>query len=281
MSGSKQITLLGAKGMLGTDLTAMAVKRGWSLRALDLPEFDITQPEHLERAVSPNSVIVNCAAYTNVEKAESEPELAEKVNAWAVGRLGELAKRAGARVLHISTDFVFDGMLDRPYVETDIPNPINAYGLSKWHGELALEASGCQHCILRIEWTYGRHGVHFIKKLMEAVHSGEPLRVVDDQVGAPTATTGVAEVICNLLEGDFPEGVFHFAAWGYVSRYGMAQFIFDTLEMPVELTPCKTADFPSVAKRPLNSRFNCKKIKGTLGRSIEHWKDTLAQYLET
>lgn len=281
MSDLKQITLLGAKGMLGSDLTAVATGRGWSVTALDLPEFDITQPDRLEGIVSPGGVIVNCAAYTNVEQAESEPELADKVNAQAVGQLGDIAKQAGAKVLHISTDFVFDGALDRPYVETDTPNPISAYGRSKWRGEQALAASGCQHCIVRVEWTYGRHGVNFIQKLLDAARANKPLRVVDDQVGAPTATRQVAEVLCDLLDKDVPEEVFHLAASGYVSRYGMAQFMFDTLQMPVELSPCKTSDLPAAAKRPLNSRFDCTKIEAAIGRPIPHWKETLEHYLKS
>ena len=279
MSHLKHIALLGAKGMLGSDLSAIAAGRGHVVNRLDLPAFDITRPEHVEQAAADCDVIINCAAYTNVEKAESEPDAACKVNAEAVGRLGDIAKTHDTPVLHISTDFVFDGTLDRPYVETDTPHPISAYGLSKWRGEQALAASGCRHAIIRVEWTYGRHGVNFIEKLLAAARAGKPLRVVDDQVGAPTATTTVSEAICDLLAGGVPEGVFHLAADEYVSRYGMAQFMFDTLDMRVDLSPCKTSDFPSAAQRPLNSRFDCSKIEAALGRPLEHWKESLGRYL--
>jgi len=265
--------------MLGTDLAAIAAGRGHSVTGLDLPAFDITRTDHLQRAVACGGVIVNCAAYTNVEKAEAEPELAHKVNAEAVGRLGEIAKQADLPVLHISTDFVFDGTLKRPYTEADMPNPVSVYGASKWMGEQALMASGSCHCIIRVEWTYGRNGVNFIQKLLAAAGAGKPLRVVDDQVGAPTATTAVSLAICQLLEEGFPEGVFHLAAGGFVSRFEMAQFMFQTLKMPVELSPCKTSDFPSAAKRPLNSRFDCGKIESALGRPMEHWKKMLCDYL--
>lgn len=279
MSRRRHITLLGGRGMLGSDFSASAGERGWSVTTLDLPEFDITKMEHLEQVVPSGGVVVNCAAYTNVEKAESEPALAHRVNAEAVGLLGQIAKKADAAVLHISTDFVFDGTLDSPYCETDAPNPVSVYGLSKWRGEQALAASGCRHCIVRVEWTYGRHGINFVKKLLDAAQAGKPLRVVDDQVGAPTATTQVSETLCDLIKGDFPEGVFHLAAGGYVSRYGMAQFMFDTLRMEVELNPCKTADFVTAAKRPLSSRFDCAKIEAAIGRSMEHWKESLGCYL--
>lgn len=279
MSAGLRIALLGGKGMLGTDFAAAVTMRGGSVSTLDLPEFDITRVEHLEQAVPPGGWVVNCAAYTNVEKAQAEPELAHRVNAEAVGLLGQIAKKADAAVLHISTDFVFDGTLDGPYCETDTPNPVSVYGLSKWQGEQALAASGCRHCIVRIEWTYGQHGVNFITKMLEAARAGKPLRVVDDQVGAPTATTQVSEVLCDLLAGDAAEGTFHLAAGGYVSRYGMAQFMFDTLKMDVELSPCKTSDFVTAAKRPLNSRFDCAKIEAALGRSMAHWKEALGCYL--
>ena len=280
MACSGMIVLLGANGMLGSDITAEAARRGVSVVGLDLPAFDITNADHLRRAIPHGGLIINCAAYTNVEKAESEPQLAEKVNAEAVGMLGNIAKQADASVLHISTDFVFDGALDRPYVETDAANPLSAYGRSKWHGEQALAASGCRYCIVRVEWTYGKHGVNFIKKLMDAAAAGKPLRVVDDQIGSPTATTEAAAALCELIAKGMPQGVFHLAASGYVSRFDMAQFMFQTLRRPVDLSPCKTSDFPSAAQRPLNSRFDCRKLESYLGRPMKPWQESLKRYLE-
>lgn len=280
MACSGMITLLGAKGMLGSDITAEAARRGVPMVGLDLPAFDITNPDHLQKAIPHGGLIINCAAYTNVEKAESEPQLAEKVNAEAVGMLGTIAKQADASVLHISTDFVFDGTLARPYAETDAANPLSAYGRSKWHGEQALAASGCRHCIVRVEWTYGKHGVNFIKKLLDAAAAGKPLRVVDDQVGAPTATTEAAAALCDLIAKGMPQGVFHLAASGYVSRFEMARFMFETLAMPVDISPCKTRDFPSAAQRPLNSRFDCRKLESALGRPMKPWQESLKRYLE-
>lgn len=281
MSGTKTLILLGANGMLGSDLTAEASHRGWTVVGLDLPAFDITHADHLRKAIPHGGLIVNCAAYTNVEKAEAEPPLAEKVNAEAVGMLGEIAQKTEASVLHISTDFVFDGTLARPYVETDAAHPLSAYGRSKWHGEQVLAASGCRHCIVRVEWTYGKHGINFIKKLLDAARAGKPLRVVDDQVGAPTATTEVAVALCDLIAKGMPQGVFHLAASGYTSRFEMTKFMFETLNMPVNLSPCKTSDFPSAAQRPLNSRFNCGKLESHLGRPMKPWQDVLTHYLTT
>jgi len=273
-----RITILGGKGMLGSDLVSACRQKGLDTVVLDLPEFDITNSNHLQQAVSNTQVIVNCAAYTNVDGAESESELAYQVNATAVGQLGALVKKAGLWLLHISTDFVFDGRSDRPYVETDTPNPINEYGKSKFAGEQLLIDSGCRNCIMRVEWTYGPHRGNFVTKIIQHAKSNKALKVVDDQIGSPTPTTEVAKVICELLTNQ-PQGIFHYASAGYVSRYEMARFVFDQLSMDVDLTPCKTSDFKSPAERPLNSRFNCDKIQDFLDEPIESWQNPLERFL--
>lgn len=275
----KQIVVLGGRGMLGTDLVAQLRQNRIQPVVLDLPEFDITNAQQLKAAVAAAETIINCAAYTNVEKAESESDLAYRVNAEAVGHLGRFAADSGANVVHISTDFVFDGKGDRPYVETDPANPINTYGKTKLAGEKLLAQSGCRFCIIRVEWTYGQAGNNFVKKLIEHSRSGKPLRVVDNQVGSPTATTEAAKAICKLLP-NLPEGIFHFAAAGFISRYEMARFIFDKLGTTVDLSPCKSADFPTVAVRPLNSCFDCSKIEKLLDEPIKQWQRPLEHFLE-
>jgi dTDP-4-dehydrorhamnose reductase len=272
------IAILGGRGMLGTDLAGICRQGGFDVNVFDLPEFDITNSQQLEQVVSPADAIVNCAAYTDVDGAESEVMMAHKVNAEAVGRLGAIAQNEGKWIFHVSTDFVFDGRSDTPYVETDSPNPVNEYGKSKLAGERLLEESGCRHCILRVEWTYGLHGNNFVKKMIQGAKKDKTVKVVDDQVGSPTATTEVAGVICKLLQKK-PEGILHFASTGYVSRYEMAKFIFDKLSLDVNLLPCKTGDFISAAVRPLNSRFNCSKIKALLNEQIEPWQVPLERFL--
>jgi dTDP-4-dehydrorhamnose reductase len=278
VANDTRITILGGRGMLGSDLAPACRQQGLNTIVLDLPEFDITNTDQLQQVVSNAQVIVNCAAYTNVDKAESQTELTYQVNAEAVGRLGALAREANIWVLHISTDFVFDGKSDKPYVETDTPNPINAYGKTKLAGEQLLVQSGCSYCIIRVEWTYGSAGNNFVAKLIRHAKAGEPLKVVDDQIGSPTATAEVAKVICKLLRKR-PEGIFHFASAGYVSRYEMAKFIFDKLSMEVSLLPCKTSDYVSAAVRPLNSRFDCSKIGILLDEPIESWQVPLEHFL--
>jgi dTDP-4-dehydrorhamnose reductase len=274
-----RVAILGGKGMLGSDLALICQQHRLITSVLDLPEFDITNENHLVGALKEVDAVINCAAYTNVEKAESESELAYKVNGEAVGKLGFAAKEAGVWVLHISTDFVFDGKSRRPYVETDPPHPINIYGAGKLAGEELLVESGCRYCIMRIEWTYGSGGNNFVTKMIKHAKAGERLKVVNDQIGSPTATTEVAKGICRLLPKK-PQGVFHFASAGYVSRFEMAKFIFDKLNMSVDLNSCKTTDFPTVAARPLNSRFDCSKIKALLDEPIEPWQAPLGRFLE-
>jgi dTDP-4-dehydrorhamnose reductase len=275
----KRVAILGGKGMLGSDLALACQQHQLVTTVLDLPEFDITNEKHLTNILKDVVAVINCAAYTNVEKAESEAELAYKVNAEAVGKLGSAAKNAGVWVLHISTDFVFDGTSSKPYVETDTPNPINVYGASKLAGEKLLVESGCRHCIMRVEWTYGSCGNNFVTKMIKRARTSRMLKVVDDQIGSPTATAEIAKVICKLLPKK-PQGLFHFASAGYVSRFEMAKFIFDKLNMFVDLNSCKTAEFPTVAARPLNSRFDCSKIKALLDEPIEPWQAPLERFLE-
>lgn len=272
------LAIIGGRGMLGTDLTSECGRYGFEPVVLDLPEFDITNIDHVHRAVSSADMIVNCAAYTNVDGAESETESAYQVNADAVGRLGAIVRDAGKWLLHISTDFVFDGKSDQPYVETDSAHPINTYGKSKLAGEQLLAESGCRYCVVRVEWTYGLAGNNFVTKLMRRAETGNALKVVDDQVGSPTATIEVSRAICELLKNK-PEGLFHFAAAGYVSRYDMAKFIVDKLSIDIDVTPCKTSDFPSPANRPLNSRFDCHKIQSLLSEPIEHWQKPLERFV--
>lgn len=274
------VAILGGRGMLGTDLVNVCRRQGFEAAVFDLYEFDITNSQQLRQAVDSSELIINCAAYTDVDGAESHSDLAYAVNAEAVGELGRFACEADKWVLHISTDFVFDGRLDRPYRETDEPNPIGRYGGSKLAGERLLVASGCRHCIMRVQWTYGANGKNFVTKLLELSKSRKELRVVDDQVGSPTATTEAAKTICELVKKQ-PQGLFHYAADGYVSRFETAKFIFDKMKITVDLKSCTSDEFESAAKRPLNSRFCCDKIRALLTEPIKPWQKPLEEFLES
>jgi dTDP-4-dehydrorhamnose reductase len=277
---SEKVAILGGRGMLGSDVAAECGKRGIPFEVFDLPEFDITNESQLFSIVKQHRTIINCAAYTNVDGAETETEKAMQVNTEAVGKLGLFARKTGAWVLHISTDFVFDGAGDKPLTEKDLPHPINAYGRTKHVGERLLLENKCKYCIIRVEWTYGLHGENFIKKILQKAKSQPELKVVDDQFGSPTATTEAAMAICDVMKKK-PQGIFHFASQGYASRFEVAQFIIRQLGLTVQVTPCKTDDFPSPAARPLNSRLDCTKIRKLLHVPIKPWHIPLREFLKS
>lgn len=264
--------------MLGSDLTSALNAAGYMTRAFDLPECDITQPADIEQALDGADIVVNCAAFTNVDGAEDQPERAEAVNARAVGSLADAAKRRNIFVVHISTDFVFDGQGTRPWREDDSPNPISVYGRTKLAGEQALQHSGCQHLIIRVQWSYGRNGTNFISKILERGKTGAPLKIVADQFGAPTWTRDMSRAIVRMLE-QRTVGLWHFANSGYASRFDVARFVLDYYKLSNPLTPCRTAEFPARAARPLNSRFDLSHIQTALGYPIRPWQHALAEYL--
>ena len=275
----QHIAVLGGRGMLGTDLCQALRAAGCRVTALDQPEFDITHADQVGLALAGAAAVVNCAAYTNVDGAEANRELADAVNHVAVGTLGRLAAAQGLYVLHISTDFVFDGELGRPYRESDVPRPLSVYGASKLAGEQALQASGCKHAIVRVEWTYGRAGQNFVSKFLARAAVSDDLTMVVDQVGAPTWTRDVSVALLDLLERR-RQGLFHYAAAGYATRFEVAQAILELRALVGKrLQPCRTGDFPAAARRPLNSRFDCTAIDTVLAHPRPHWRAALARYL--
>ncbi len=265
--------------MLGSDLVPCLADAGHEVRGYDLPEFDLTNTGHLESMVRGVDVVVNCAAYTNVDKAESEPDLAMAVNGDAVLALARLAAANGIYLVHVSTDFVFNGDSEAPYAESDPVAPLSAYGESKLAGEFGVLTSHCKGAILRVQWTYGRHGRHFVSKILELAESRPSLKVVADQVGAPTPTTLVSETIARLIEARLT-GIYHLAAAGHASRFDVAKHIVATRGLDVEVLPCSSAEFPAPARRPLNSRFDCSRIDRALGLKRRPWQEYLTSYLE-
>ena len=268
--------------MLGTDLIEILMSRGFVPTTYDLPELDLRNARHLGMALQEADAAINCAAYTNVDGAESDPDTAYSINAEAVGTLGRLAAGMCVPIIHISTDFVFDGRRDRPYKEDDAVGPLGVYGASKLKGEQLLAQSGCHYCIVRVQWTYGTAGNNFIKKILERAQSGHPVKVVDDQIGAPTSTREVALALTELLslpEG-LPRGLLHFTAAGYASRFEVARFVIEKKGLDVEVIPCKSHEFVAPARRPLNSLFDCQKITELLKKPIKPWQVPLNNYLE-
>lgn len=274
----KKLAIIG-NGMLGSEVVKAAKASGWQPVVYDYPEFDITDYTQLEELVKESDCIVNCSAYTNVDKAESEPEKCFAVNSDAPGKLGEFAAAEDKYVLHISTDFVFGDLTDQPQDEDSTPEPLSVYGASKLAGELKLLKSGCKCSIIRVEWSYGINGQNFISKIISLAEKHSSLKVVDDQTGAPTSTRDMANTIVAVLEKKL-EGTFHFASSGYTTRFEVAKEIIDKLQLDCKLSPCSSDEFPTPAKRPKNSKFDCSKIENALGIKRPEWRDSLIKYLE-
>ncbi len=282
-----KILLTGSAGQLGRELVRSLACLGEVVacdrRALDLGDADALRP--VLRATKP-SVVVNAAGYTAVDRAESEPAAAEAVNGLAPGILAEEAKRCGALLVHYSTDYVFDGAKGAPYTEDDAPAPLSAYGRSKLAGERAIAAVAGRHLILRTGWVFGLHGANFIKTILRLARERDELRVVADQRGAPTWTRHLADATALLLaRRDAAEGLFHVAAAGEATWHGYAEAIVATaaaaglIERAPHVLPIATADYPLPARRPADSRLDCRRLARDCGIALPDWRTGLADCL--
>lgn len=221
-------------------------------------------------------IIVNCAAYTDVERAESEEEVAYAVNALGAKNLAEAAKQSNALLIHISTDFVFMGGCCQRLDENAHPQPLNAYGRTKLAGEEAVQASGCHHIILRTAWLYSEFGNNFLTKIAARAATNAQLCVVDDQYGSPTYARDLAASIVQIIgEEKFHEGLYHFTNLGECSRWEQAKAICEALGLQTEVKPCRTIDFPTKAVRPNNCVLDKSKFQRTFGIAIPEWRDAL------
>ena len=282
-----KILLTGSAGQLGRELKRSLASLG-ELIACDRSQLDLADPDALRTAVRDlaPTVIVNAAAYTAVDKAETETGLAEAINAAAPGILAEEARRLGARLIHYSTDYVFDGTKASPYRENDATAPLSAYGRSKRQGELAIAASGARYLVLRTSWVYGLHGANFMKTMLRLGRERDELRVVGDQVGAPTWTRHLADATALILAGhSTAEGLYHLAASGETSWYGYAEAIFaeaqaiGLLEKSPKVNRITTAEYPLPASRPANSRLDCTRFTADFGLALPDWRTGLADCL--
>ena len=272
-----RILLAGRNGQVGRELLKTLAPLG-EIQAPGRAELDLSDAARLREAVRAANadVIVNAAAYTAVDQAESEPDAAFAVNALAPGILAEEAKKSGALLVHYSTDYVFDGEKPAPYVEEDEPNPINVYGASKLAGERAIAASGCRHLILRTSWVYGPRGGNFMLTMLRLARERPELRVVDDQVGAPTSSLAIARATAQVLRPG-AHGLYHLAAAGQTSWCGFARAILKRAGSTTPVAAIRTADYPTPAKRPRNSRLNCARLRADFGLALAPWEEQLAE----
>ncbi|HEY9881092.1 MAG TPA: dTDP-4-dehydrorhamnose reductase [Leptolyngbyaceae cyanobacterium] len=293
----KRILLLGAAGQVGQELAQVLPVFG-TVTEFDRSHIDIIQPEVLRQAIAQvhPDVIVNASAYTAVDRAEQEPDLAHQINAIAPTVMAEAAQEQGALMVHLSTDYVFDGQKSRPYSEDDVPAPLGVYGQTKLAGELGIQQHCDRYVILRTAWVYGVYGKgNFVKTMLRLASQREELRVVADQVGTPTWAFNIAQAIATLLAAAISDdktlnsevqGIYHFTNSGIASWYDFAVAIVEearSLGLPLQvehIVPIPTTDYPTPAQRPAFSVLCNQKIQPLLGSPPKHWRNSLRRMLQ-
>ena len=287
------ILLIGKIGQVGWELRRTLAPMA-RVTCVDFPEIDLTSSDSIRRWVRearPN-IVINAAAYTAVDKAETELDKAMKINGVAPGILAEEAKKLGALLVHYSTDYIFDGTKTEPYVEPDAPNPLSAYGRTKLAGDEAVRAIGGAHLIFRLCWVYGARGQNFMLTMMRLAREREKLRVVGDQVGCPTWSRMIAETttlaLKQVVAAPDPAaftGTYHLASSGVTSWHGFADAIIKLMaaggKKCTQVEAITTAEYPTPTKRPAYSVLSCDKLERVFGLRLPHWEDSLKQVLET
>ena len=277
---SKRILVTGSNGQLGCEMRRLGAVSPNEYFFTDIAELDITDKAAVAAFVAEHGIeiIVNCAAYTDVDRAEEDEPSAERINSDAVRNLAEAMKAVDGTLFHISTDYVFglDGNVPRT---EDMPlDPLGAYGRTKLHGEQAIAASGCKHIIVRTAWLYSEHGHNFLKTMLRLTAERESLNVVFDQTGTPTYAGDLALALFSVIEGgtyEGNEGIYHFSNEGVCSWYDFAREIATATGRDCKIVPCHSSEFPSKVARPPYSVLDKTKIKTTFGIEIPHWRDSM------
>ena len=278
-----KILVTGALGQLGREIARLAESSEHTYIYTDVRpcggvlSLDITDAEAVNAAVQGVDVIVNCAAYTDVNKAESDAEAAHKVNAQAPALLAEAAKAAGAMLIHVSTDYVFDGQANVPYTEEAQKNPLGVYGRTKLEGENAIVASGCRYLIFRTSWLYSNTGKNFFLTMAELTAEKPEINVVIDQVGTPTYAYDLAYLITYIIEENLLDrnGVYNYSGEGVCSWFDFASEINSQMGHTCRIVPCRSEEYPTPAARPHYSVLDKTKVKADFGIEIPYWKYSL------
>jgi dTDP-4-dehydrorhamnose reductase len=276
-----RILVAGGQGQVGSALEQQGLEQSLDLVALGRQDLDITSAESIAAVFAENEpdLLINAAAYTAVDKAESEPELAYAINETATGLLADACAERGIPMLHISTDYVFDGTKDSPYVETDAVNPIAVYAKSKEAGERALRARLDRHIILRTSWVFGLQGNNFVKTMVRLAKDRDRLTVVADQFGGPSSALGIAEALLTIAAqyqsgSSIAWGTYHYCQKPYVSWYQFAEAIvaraieIGLVDHAVEVAPIPSSEFPTPVERPKNSRLDCTRLRQLVGKEL-------------
>jgi len=275
-----RVLITGAEGMLGRRLVEEAERRGHAVTGLDRPGFELSDPEAAARQIEAArpELVVHGAAFTDVDACESQAALAMAINGEASGAVAQAARRAGAYCLFVSTDYVFDGRKDGPYLEDDPTGPAGAYGRSKLLGEERVRAAGGS--VLRLSWSFGPQGKNFVATIAGLLTEGRAVKVVDDQRGSPTYTRDAAAATLDIAEAR-GAGIYHGCNAGETTWFGFARAIAAGLGRdPAQVSPCTTAEFPRPAPRPANSRLGGRRLADLRGRPMPSWEDALGRYLE-
>ncbi|MDO8426651.1 MAG: dTDP-4-dehydrorhamnose reductase [Deltaproteobacteria bacterium] len=287
-----EILLTGATGQLGSDLKPLLIKEGCGVQAFSSSSLDITDREKVFNAIADNKpeVIINCAAYTKVDLAEKERERAFAVNRDGAKNLAEAAQKTGSALIHISTDFVFDGKKSTPYMETDKTNPLSVYGESKLEGENEIVKILKRRIIIRASWLYGVEGNNFVKTILKLAGERESLKIVFDQAGTPTWTYDLAgavvKIVNDLKAGKKEYGIYNYSNEGVASWYDFAEAIVDEAKgAGIKLNcgsiePILTSEYPTPAKRPAYSVLDKRKIKAAFDIAIPHWRRSLKEMIK-
>lgn len=280
------ILITGGNGQLGSELREIAPNyQDYNFLFTDVKDLDITSHPAVAAFIDSNNinVIINCAAYTAVDKAESEPELSDAVNHLAVTNFAQIAKEKNIKLIHISTDYVFDGTSHKPYVETDNPNPQSVYGQTKLDGELAMQRiDPSDSIIVRTSWVYSKFGNNFVKTMLRLAETRDEISVVSDQIGSPTNAADLAEAILTILpkiNNDTVE-VFHYSNEGVCSWYDFVKAIFEIKQISIKVKPIESKQYPTPAKRPFYSILNKNNIKNMFYVEIPFWRDSLLKCLD-
>ena len=275
------ILVTGANGQLGREMQRLSAVSPNNYTFTDVAELDVTDAGAVRQAVAQTraEVIVNCAAYTNVERAEEDEAAADRLNRGAAENLARAAEANGATLIHVSTDYVFDGTAHTPYTEDVTPSPLGAYGRTKLAGERAVMASGCRYLIFRTAWLYSEYGKNFLKTMLRLTSERDTLQVVFDQIGTPTYAGDLALAIFSIIEaGRYAgnEGVYHFTDEGVCSWYDFAVEIAAAAgHGTCRIIPCHTSEYPTKATRPAYSVLDKTKFKETFQMDIPHWREAM------
>lgn len=277
-----KVLVTGVKGQLGYDVVRELQKRGHETVGVDIDEMDITDAAAVERVmteVQPDAVI-HCSAYTAVDRAEEDIEICRRVNVDGTENIAKICKKLGCKMLYLSTDYIFSGDGERPWEPDDEASPLNAYGQSKYDGELALKKYVEKYFIVRISWVFGINGNNFIKTMLRLGRENGAVKVVDDQIGSPTYTYDLARLLVDMIESD-RYGAYHATNEGICSWYEFAKEIFRAAGMDnVSVTPVKSGEFPVKAKRPKNSRMSKEKLVTNGFSLLPAWQDAVARYIK-